>query len=242
MDNNMSGSMKLDSKHADAKRNTRIAGAVIMFCITGLSCVSSFMIYREGFADLGLYLQVALSVFAIVVVEGAFIYLVYGFTRSFSSFLERAISFGAMWGLAMVMLINIVTHFMMVKGLPLNEFQHAWLAWGAVVVFIGVLIVVLSITLADPEIRLTRLEIRVWGAQQETLLRAKQSALKSKRVREAMAKRAAVEAEKLARQIEGGDNAGGEIGGGSAKGEIQGDHLWRRTDRGWKLEEGASAR
>jgi hypothetical protein len=87
------------------------------------------------------------------VVEGAFIWLVYGFTRAFSSFMERAISFGAMWALAIVMLINIVTHFMMVKGIPLNEFQQAWLAWGAVAVFIGVLVIVLAITLADPVIR-----------------------------------------------------------------------------------------
>jgi hypothetical protein len=39
------------------------------------------------------------------------------------------------------MLINIVTHFMMVKNLPLHPFQQAWLSWGAVSVFIAVLLI-----------------------------------------------------------------------------------------------------
>jgi len=225
-----------------AMRNTTIGGAVILFCITALSCVSSFMIYRSGFGDMPFIFQQALALFAVVVVEGAFVWLVYGFTRSFSSRRERGVSFISIWALAAVMMANIATHFMMVKGIPLNEFQQAWLEWGAVTVFIGVLIIVLAITLSNPAIRLTMLELRVWGAQQETLLKAKKGSLKSQRVREAMTKRAEIEAERLARQIEDGGAAGGELDGGNAKSEIRGDHLWRRTDSGWKLERSASAR
>ena len=191
-------------KHNRARKNVMAGGAIILICITLLSCVSSFMIYREGFADMGERFQNLLAFFAVVVVEGAFIWLVYGFTRAFSSFLERAISFGAMWGLATVMLINIITHFMLVKGIGLNSFQQAWVAWGAVAVFIGVLIIVLAITLADPIIRLIRLELRYQGRQQETILEAKTAGLSSDRIQSAMATRAEYEAGQLATKIMGG--------------------------------------
>src|SRR5262245_28099636 len=191
-------------KHNRARKNVIAGGAIILICITPLSCVSSFMIYREGFAAMGERFHNLLAFFAVVVVEGAFIWLVYGFTRAFSSFLERAISFFAMWGLAVVMLINIITHFMIVKGIPLNTFQQAWTAWGAVAVFIGVLIIVLAITLADPIIRLIRLELRYQGKQQETILQAKTAGLSSDRVQSAMATRAEYEAGQLATKIMGG--------------------------------------
>ncbi len=210
-----------------AKRVVGIMGRVIVIAITLLSSLSSFMIYREGFKDLAPILQNLLSFFPVIAVEGAFIYMLIGFTRAFSSFLERMISFGGMWAIVGVMLINIVTHFMMVKGIPLNEFQQAWIGWGAVAVFVGVLIVVLAIILSDPAIRLTMLDLRIQGTQQETLLRAKRSALRSKRVQAAMAKLADTEAEKLARRIEAGSNAEGELGA---------DHLWHRTDGRWTLE------
>ncbi len=190
-------------KHNRARKNVIVGGMVILVAITLLSCVSSFMIYREGFADLPPIFQHALAMFAVIVVEGAFVWLVYGFTRAFSSFWERMISFLAMWGLAAVMLINIITHFMMVKGNGLHPFQQSWLAWGAVSVFIGVLVIVLAITLADPVIRLIRLELKFLGKQQETILNAKSEGLESERVHQAMAQRAEIESEQLAARILG---------------------------------------
>ena len=76
-------------KYAQSKRNAAIAGGVIMVCITLLSCVSSFLIYREGFADMPPMFQNALGLFAVIVVEGSFVYLIYGLSRSFSSSLEK---------------------------------------------------------------------------------------------------------------------------------------------------------
>jgi len=185
------------------------------------------MIYKEGFADMPPLFQYSLAMFAVIVVEGAFVWLVYGFTRAFSSHWERMISFMAMWGLAAVMLTNIITHFMIVKGVSLHPYQQAWLAWGAVSVFIGVLVIVLAITLADPVIRLIRLELRFLGKQQEGILNARSEALESERVQQAMAELVESEAENLARQIKGGAaNVKGQLGGGS--------HTWRRTDEGWE--------
>ncbi len=190
-------------KHNQARRNVIIGGGLILVCITLLSCVSSFMIYREGFADTPWFVQQSLSLFAVIVVEGAFIWLVYGFTRAFSSFSERLISLAGMGFLVCVMLTNIITHFQMVKNIPLAPFQQAWLAWGAVSVFIAVLVFVLLITLADPVTRLIRLELRYLGKQQETILQAKTDGLDSEHVQVAMIERAEIEAQELAEQIVG---------------------------------------
>jgi hypothetical protein len=194
-------------KYNRARKNVIIGGAVILICITALSCVSSFMIYRSGFGDLPFIFQQALALFAVVIVEGAFVWLVYGFTRAFSSGMERLISLAGMGFLVCVMLINLVTHFMMVKGIELHPFQMEWIDWGAVTVFIAVLIIVLFITLADPVIRLIRLELRYMGKQQEKILEAKTEGLESQKVQAAMAERADFEADRLADQIIAG--AGG---------------------------------
>src|SRR5215210_4699087 len=111
-------------KHNRARQNVIVGGGLILVCITLLSCVSSFMIYREGFADTPPFIQYTLSLFAVLVVEGAFIWLVYGFTRAFSSFAERLIALGGMAFLVLVMLCNIITHFMMVKHQGLTSFQN----------------------------------------------------------------------------------------------------------------------
>jgi hypothetical protein len=190
-------------KHNRARKHVIVGGAVILICITVLSCVSSFMIYRGGFADFPYIIQQALSLFAVVVVEGAFVWLVYGFTRAFSSAMERLVCMVGMCFLVVVMLINLVTHFMMVKGIPLEPFQQAWISWGAITVFIAVLLIVLSITLADPVIRLIRIELRYLGLQQEKILEAKTDSLDSERIMEAMAGRAEWEADQLANKILG---------------------------------------
>ncbi|MCG3163544.1 MAG: hypothetical protein JMDDDDMK_04975 [Acidobacteria bacterium] len=188
-------------KHNRARKNVILGGAAILICITILSCVSSFIIYRGGFTDVAHPFDKLLALFAVIVVEGAFVWLVYGFTRAFSSASERLISVCGMSFLLLVMLMNLVTHFMMVKGIELGPFQQAWIQWGAVMVFIAVLLIVLFITLADPVIKLVRLELRYLGKQQETILEAKTEGLDSERVREAMAARAEHEADLLATKI-----------------------------------------
>ncbi|MBO0862723.1 MAG: hypothetical protein J2P21_30330 [Chloracidobacterium sp.] len=190
-------------KHNSARKNVIIGGMVILICITALSCVSSFAIYRLGFSDAPWLFQTSLALFAVIVVEGAFVWLVYGFTRAFSSGLERLISLAGMGFLVITMLINLTTHFMMTKGIQLHPLQMEWIDWGAVTVFIAVLIIVLSITLADPVVRLIRLELRYVGKQQEKIIEAKTEALNSDKLQAAMNERADFEADKLANKIIG---------------------------------------
>jgi hypothetical protein len=194
-----------DLKRKRTRKYIIIGGGIILICITILSCISSFIIYRSGFADLPYILQQATALFAVIVVEGAFVWLVYGFTRAFSSGLERLICMIGMSFLVVVMLINLVTHFMMVKRIPLQPFQEAWVSWGAITVFIAVLMIVLFITLADPITRIERLEIRYLGKRDEAIIQAKTDSLESERIKEALAQRAEIEANKLADRIIGND-------------------------------------
>lgn len=190
-------------KYNRARKNIIIGGAMILICITVLSCVSSYQIYYLGFQDMPWFFKFLLPLFAVMVVEGAFVWLVYGFTRAFSSSIERLIALGGMAFLVAVMMVNLVTHFMMAKKIPLSEFQQDWIDWGAVSVFVGVLLIVLVITLADPVIRLIRLELRYKGKQEETILTAKAEALDSEQIQTAMMARASYEAAQLAAKIEG---------------------------------------
>lgn len=202
-------------KYNGARKNIIYGGAVILICITILSCVSSYQIYRLGFQDMPWFFQQLLSLFAVVVVEGAFVWLVYGFTRAFSSTAERLVSIAGMAFLVVVMMLNLVTHFMMAKHLPLAPFQQSWIDWGAVSVFVAVMLIVLFITLADPVIRLIRLELRFKGKQEETILAAKTEALDSEQIQAAMASRANYEAGQLAAKIEGDARLKPRVGYGS---------------------------
>lgn len=196
-------------KHNRARKNVVVGGIVILIAITALSCVSSFLIYRSGFGDMPYIFQQALALFAVVVVEGAFVWLVYGYTQAFSSAMERGVALLGMAFLVAVMLINLITHFMIAKGITLSPFQMEWIDWGAVTVFIAVLLIVLLITLADPIIRLIRLELRYLGKQQEKILEAKTEGLESDKIQSAMRERAEDEADRLAERILYGDIAEG---------------------------------
>jgi hypothetical protein len=196
-------------KYEKLKRNAALAGGAIMICITLLSRVSSFLIYRQGFGDMPAVFQNALGLFAVYVVEGTFCYLIYGLSKAFSSGIEKGLAVVGLFFVVITMLTNLVTHFQMAKGISLHPYQTEWINWGAVVVFIAVLLIIIGITLGDPIAQLVRLDLRVWGRQQETILQAQQAALESDRIQSAMQNRADSDAEKLARQIEG--NAGGAV-------------------------------
>jgi hypothetical protein len=186
-------------------RKTAIGAMILLGALTLLSCVSSFVIYRSGFADLPRQFQTALALCCVVAVEGCFAWLVYGFATSFSSGVERGVSVAGIVFLFSTMAVNIVTHYQIAKRIEINEFQRGWIEWGGVAVVVAVLAIVLLIELGNPESRLRRLELRVSGMQREAVLAAKRAALSEETVIAAMEERARREAERLARQITGED-------------------------------------
>jgi hypothetical protein len=186
-------------------RKTAVGAMILLGALTLLSCVSSFVIYKSGFADLPPRFQTALALCCVVAVEGCFAWLVYGFATSFSSGVERNVSVAGIVFLFSTMTVNIVTHYQMAKRIELNEFQQGWIEWGGVAVVVAVLAIVLVIELGNPESRLRRLEMRVSGMQREAVLAAKRAALDEETVIEAMEERARREAQALARRITGED-------------------------------------
>jgi hypothetical protein len=112
-----------------ARKNVIIGGAAPLIRITALSRVSPFLIDRAGFGDPPFIFQQTLALFAVVVVEGAFVWLLYGFTRAFSSGMERLVSLVGMGFVVAVMLINLITHFMILPrpnqvGYVVAQQQH----------------------------------------------------------------------------------------------------------------------
>jgi hypothetical protein len=186
-------------------RKTAVGAMILLGALTLLSCVSSFVIYRGGFADLPRQFQTALALCCVVAVEGCFAWLLYGFATSFSSGVERGVGMAGIVFLFSTMAVNIVTHYQMAKRIDLNEFQRGWIEWGGVAVVVAVLAIVLTIELGNPESRLRRLELRLSGMQREAVLVAKRAALEEETVIAAMEERARREAERLARQITGED-------------------------------------
>jgi hypothetical protein len=186
-------------------RKTAVGAMILLGALTLLSCVSSFVIYRGGFADLPRQFQTALALCCVVAVEGCFAWLLYGFATSFSSGVERGVGMAGIVFLFSTMAVNIVTHYQMAKRIDLNEFQRGWIEWGGVAVVVAVLAIVLVIELGNPESRLRRLELRVSGMQREAVLAAKRAALGEETVTRAMEERARREAEALARRIMGED-------------------------------------
>jgi hypothetical protein len=186
-------------------RKTAVGAMILLCALTLLSCVSSFVIYRNGFADLPRQFQTALALCCVVAVEGCFAWLLYGFATSFSSAVERGVSMAGIVFLFSTMAVNIVTHYQMAKRIELNEFQRGWIEWGGVAVVVAVLAIVLLIELGNPESRLRRLELRLSGMQREAILAAKRAALEEETVIAAMEERARREAERLSRQITGED-------------------------------------
>jgi hypothetical protein len=184
-------------------RKTAIGAMILLGALTLLSCVSSFVIYRSGFADLPRQFQTALALCCVLAVEGCFAWLVYGFATSFSSSVERGVSVAGIVFLFSTMAVNIVTHYQMARRIALNEFQQGWIEWGGVAVVVAVLAIVLVIELGNPESRLRRLELRVSGMQREAVLVAKRAALSTETVIEAMEERARREAAALALKITG---------------------------------------
>jgi hypothetical protein len=186
-------------------KKTAIGAMILLGAVTLLSCVSSFVIYRNGFADLPRQFQTALALCCVVAVEGCFAWLLYGFATSFSSAVERGVSMAGIVFLFSTMAVNIVTHYQMAKRIELNEFQRGWIEWGGVAVVVAVLAIVLVIEMGNPESRLRRLELRVSGMQREAILQAKRAALETETVSSAMEERARREAEALALKITGED-------------------------------------
>lgn len=126
-----------------------ICVSFFLVCASLWCSVSSFIVYREGFADTPFVIQQILSAFSVIVLEGTLLWLIYGLLRAFSSLADRLIAFAGIVFFISVMTLNVVVHFRLTQGLPLTQFHQDWLLWGAVGTFVGGLFFVVLITLTE---------------------------------------------------------------------------------------------
>lgn len=193
----------IQNNRSRAAVNVRVMGSVIFFCITLVSCVSSFKIYSEGFADLAENLRKLLSLFCVAAVEGTLLWLLMGYSKAFTEKYQRMIAVVGICFFVWVMYMNIMTHFMMVKKMTLSEFQNGWLSWGAISVLIAAALFWLGTFFRDPSSQAERQALIIEGNQQMAILSAKDEALYSERVQRALLNRGEQEAEDMAGIIEG---------------------------------------
>lgn len=199
--------MSFDRKEL-ARKNVKLTGYTIIFCVTLLSIISTYSIMRDGWKDHGEALSKVIGLVVVCVIEGTFLWLLRGFAVAFSEALERALCLAGLAFYGAVMIINITVHYRMVKGFGLNDFEQGYVSWGAPMIIGVTLVLITLINLADPKARATRQELRIRGRQSAAIWSAREMALDSERVARGIEDRAAIEAE---------DMYAGLLGDGSAR-------------------------
>ena len=184
-----------------ARKNVKITGYVIIFCVTLLSIVSTYSIMRDGWKDHGEAFSKVIGFVVVVVIEGTFLWLLRGFAVAFSETLERALCLIGMVFYGGVMLTNITLHYRIVKGFGLNDFEMGYISWGAPMVICVTLVLITMINMADPQSRQRRQELRIDGKQTASIWNAKELAIESETVAEAVQARAAIEAQQMVQRL-----------------------------------------
>lgn len=132
------------------RKTVIIVGAAILAVLLMLGSAASFVVYEEGYAVFPAAIRLSLSSFGVVVSLGAFIWLVYGYTRAFSSGLTRFICLFGITALTVADCANLVTSFMLFTRIPLTPFQEEiWLPHASHFVFLALTVIVLLVSSAD---------------------------------------------------------------------------------------------
>lgn len=184
-----------------ARKNVKITGCVILFCVTLLSVVSTYSITKSAWADQGTAVSRMMAIANVVVIEGAFLWLLRGYAVAFSEVVERSLCLAGMVFYAGIMLINITIHYRIVKGFTLNETEMGYVSWGAPMVIGVTLGLVTMIIMSDPVARQRRQELRIDGKQTRSVWDAKEIAGQSDEVSAAVEARALIEAQQMVQRL-----------------------------------------
>lgn len=116
-------------------RRFNISVAFALTCFMLLSSVAGFAVYRQSFSIAPWAAQQTFAAFIVIVEKIATAWLLYGFTRKFSSQLERIISGLGVTALLTVMLLNLTIGFRLAFRFPLGLFEQAWASYAVSAVF-----------------------------------------------------------------------------------------------------------
>jgi hypothetical protein len=194
-------------KSSIARRNVRTIGALILGCATLLSVASSFKLTVTAWEDTGQALAKVLGFINVIAIEGVFLWLIFGFKKAFSSALEKTLAIIGILFYGLVMGVNILIHYRIVKHYSLNDFEQAWMSWGVAVVILATIALATMLSMADPESRAIRQKLKVEGKKQDMIWTAREMMLDSEYVGNAVESRAHLDAEEFVAGLLGlGDN------------------------------------
>ncbi len=161
------------------RRNFAIICALIGSAVTLVSLAMTYSVFTESFTD---WTPAARRIFTIAccaAVEGTSAGLIYGLVYALAGRAERGVAF---LGLALaggVMGVNIITHSMQVRGIPIEDWQQSYVNWVGPGVLIGVFAVIVALVMVRFETRILRGEREIKYESVEASLDAQWSMIES---------------------------------------------------------------
>jgi hypothetical protein len=134
----------------ETRKRIIIISALFLLAIMAVGSAASFVVLERGFSDMPRPLQLSLAGFGFVIMQAAYVWLVFGYTRAFESGPTRFACLLGLSGLTVAEAANLITSFMLIVGLPLEPIlRDIWIPWSGVFVFGGILVTVLLVVVAD---------------------------------------------------------------------------------------------
>lgn len=138
----------------ESKRNNfALACTIIVGAITFVCLFTSFSLFLKCFADWPKIMQYALSFATAGAIEITACALTWGLTNALATGTERAIAGVGLAVVVGVMAINLVTHTMTVRKIPLAPWQTSYINYVGPGVIIGALVILLALLLFRPEVK-----------------------------------------------------------------------------------------
>jgi hypothetical protein len=194
--------MQNQFKHDQARKSFQIFAALIVGCLTLVSLVASYSIYKESFRD---WPESMSSLFAFLITVGieiAFIVLVRAMLRALIGSEIGVAGCGAVMLLG-TMATNMITHHALVKGIPLNDFQRAWIDWIGITIPFATIALFVLLSWISPEAKERRQERRMAFLGKERALNYKEEYLNSEELDSQLAGMKGHIAEEVRRHIAG---------------------------------------
>lgn len=145
---------------------------VVGAAITLVSLAMTYSIFTESFRDWPTIMRWVLTLACCIAIEGTSAALIYGLVYALTGFLERSVAFIGLIAVGIVMGINIITHSMQVRIIPIETWQDSYIAWVGPGILIGVFALIVILVMVRFESRILAKERKIELLQTEVTLDA----------------------------------------------------------------------
>jgi hypothetical protein len=161
------------------RRNFASFCTVIGGLVTLVSLAMTYSVFTESFTDWTPAARKALTLACCGTIEGTAAALIYGLVYALAGRMERLVAFFGLVFVGGVMGVNIITHSMQVRRMPLEDWQHDYLAWVGPGVLIGIFIVIVLMVIVRFETRILKGERELEMQEVEASLEAQRQLVES---------------------------------------------------------------